>query len=204
MRKVAKFEKVSYEQFEKDVEKFLHNTQGDNTDWIKQAYDAIKLPTRATTGSAGYDFYSPFNISMQSNTEIVIPTGVRTHFFNPDWFLAAYPRSGLGFKQDVVLANTVGIIDSDYYFAENEGHILIKLRYKGKIGTTNLLHTPVRFDGFETVNIITQFDLGSVEVSTLSITAGDRFVQGILTPYGCTIDDDATEDRTGGTGSTGA
>ena len=45
--------------------------------------------------------------------------------------LKVYPRSGLGFKYQLGLANTVGIIDSDYCNSDNEGHIQIKLVNRG-------------------------------------------------------------------------
>ena len=47
------------------------------------------------------------------------------------WVLLIFPRSGLGFRHQVRLSNTVGIIDSDYAFADNEGHILVSLRNPG-------------------------------------------------------------------------
>ena len=45
----------------------------------------------------------------------------------PEWVLKCYPRSGLGFKYRLQLNNTVGIIDSDYFYSDNEGHIFAKL-----------------------------------------------------------------------------
>jgi dUTP pyrophosphatase len=44
------------------------------------------------------------------------------------WVLLILPRSGLGFRHQVRLSNTAGVIDSDYYYAENEGHIMVSLR----------------------------------------------------------------------------
>jgi dUTP pyrophosphatase len=85
-------------------------------------FEGIKLPARATTGSAGYDFFAPEDVTLPG----VIKTGVRVKIA-PGYVLCIFPRSGLGFKYGVKLVNTVGIIDSDYYNAENEGHIIIKL-----------------------------------------------------------------------------
>ena len=87
----------------------------------------IPLPRRATAGSAGYDFVSPLDIRIPPEEDVLIPTGIRARM-EPGWVLMLFPRSSLGFKHDVRLSNTVGIIDSDYYFAENEGHILVRLR----------------------------------------------------------------------------
>ena len=121
-RTIAKFEKVSFEQFFKD----MMDTSGmlDNT--IEETYKNIKLPKRATTGSAGYDFYSPIDFELKPGETIKIPTGIRC-LVDENWVLQIYPRSGLGFKYRLQLDNTVGIIDSDYSNSDNEGHIFIKI-----------------------------------------------------------------------------
>ena len=55
-----------------------------------------------------------------------IPTGIRVEM-DPEWVLKCYPRSGLGFKYRLQLNNTVGIIDSDYFYSDNEGHMFSKI-----------------------------------------------------------------------------
>jgi dUTP pyrophosphatase len=85
-------------------------------------YDDVILPRRATQGSAGYDFFAPETVILPGT----IKTGIRAKI-EPGWVLCLFPRSGLGFKFGVKLVNTVGVIDSDYYNADNEGHIIIKL-----------------------------------------------------------------------------
>lgn len=120
-----RFEKVSFEQYCKDcgyTEKFGN----DLMEGFKQEYEEIKLPKRATIGSAGYDFFMPFDISLEPNETIKIPTGIRALLDN-DKVLKCYPRSGLGFKYKLQLDNTVGIIDSDYSGSSNEGHIMLKI-----------------------------------------------------------------------------
>lgn len=112
MNKIALFEKVSKTEFLK-------------SGTIEQ-YDAVILPKRATSGSAGYDFFAPFSFTLEAGETLKIPTGIRVKIEN-GWFLAIYPRSGLGFKYRLRLDNTVGIIDADYYEADNEGHIFIKM-----------------------------------------------------------------------------
>lgn len=124
MNKIAQFEKVSYEQFKKDVNKLVPEFD-ENT--IRYYYDKIQLPTRATKGSAGYDFKAPYGFDIMKGKPRVIPTGIRCKI-DEGWVLQIYPRSGLGFKHGVALYNTVGIIDSDYYYSDNEGHIMLKLR----------------------------------------------------------------------------
>lgn len=161
MKRIAKFERVSLEQFKKDC----------SNDDVQAVYDNIKLPIRATSGSAGYDFFAPFDISLKPGETAKIPTGIRVEIAE-GWLLSLYPRSGLGFKFRLQLDNTVGIIDSDYYFSENEGHILVKITNDSKEG------------------------------KTLTVSAGSGFVQGIFTEYGITEDDNADGIRNGGFGST--
>ena len=112
MKRIAQFLKVSQTQYLLD---------GD-----KASFDSIILPKRATQGSAGYDFFAPFDFTLNAGETIKIPTGVRVKI-DCGWVLKIYPRSSLGFKYRLSLNNTVGIIDSDYFNADNEGHIFIKM-----------------------------------------------------------------------------
>ena len=86
----------------------------------------IPLPRRATAGSAGYDFICPADVTLQTGDAITISTGIRCEM-QPGWVLMLFPRSGLGFKHQVRLANTVGVIDADYFHAANEGHIMVRI-----------------------------------------------------------------------------
>lgn len=112
MKKIAQFYKVSKTEFLKS---------GDEEEYLN-----VSLPKRATSGSAGYDFYSPKEYSLLPGETVKIPTGIRVKI-DDGWVLTIFPRSSLGFKYKLRLDNTVGIIDSDYFHAENEGHIFIKL-----------------------------------------------------------------------------
>ena len=122
-RRVAKFHKVSKEQFFGDCA---------DSHWYlaESAYDKLELPKRATTGSAGYDFYAPMNIRLKPGKSVTIPTGICCEM-NPDYALFILPRSGLGFKYQLAISNTLGLIDSDYFYSDNEGHIMIKLVNRG-------------------------------------------------------------------------
>lgn len=95
----------------------------------------IPLPKRATSGSAGYDFVSPVETVIPAGGSALIPTGIRAEM-DPGWVLVLFPRSSLGFRSGVRLSNTAGIIDSDYAFAKNEGHIMVKLRNPGDAPVT--------------------------------------------------------------------
>lgn len=125
MKRIAIFEKVSLEQFKQTY------TGAD----AESVYGAIKLPKRATAGSAGYDFFAPFDIELKAGETVKVPTGIRVKM-EDGWFLSIYPRSGLGFKFRLQLDNTVGIIDKDYYDSDNEGHIMVKLTNDSKEGKT--------------------------------------------------------------------
>ena len=163
-KRVGKFEKVSYNQFKSGFD-------NESEDSVKSYYDSIKLPARATRGSAGYDFYAPFDIKLAPGETIKVPTGIRVSM-EENYVLKLYPRSGLGFKYRLQLNNTVGIIDADYYYSDNEGHIFAKI--------TN----------------------DSNEGKTVEIKAGTGFMQGIFVEYGITFDDDVKSIRNGGFGST--
>lgn len=174
--KVGKFEKVSFEQFKRD---WLDKNPTSKTCWtdeeIKMIYDNIQLPTRATAGSAGYDFSLPVQLTVHVDSAVVIPTGIRC-IIKRGWFLDLNPRSGHGFKHGIHLANTRGIIDSDYYYADNEGHIMVKL--------------------------VNDCNAEGMLNSSLTVDPGVGFCQGIFTIHGVTVDDEAHEQRTGGFGST--
>ena len=168
MERVAKFEKVSFEQFYSD----WTDTFGEcSKEKVQSIYESISLPKRATKGSAGYDFFAPLSLYIEPGNTINVPTGIRVRM-REDWVLSLYPRSSLGFKYRLQLNNTVGIIDSDYYYSSNEGHMFIKV--------TN----------------------DSNENKTVEVAAGQGFAQGIFTQYGITEDDECEGVRDGGFGST--
>lgn len=115
---IARFEKISEKQFDIDFK------------GLDAGLDEIILPKRATKGSAGYDFHCPIDIDIKAHESFRIPTGVRCHI-EDGYVLKVYPRSSFGFKYHMGLLNTVGIIDSDYYLADNEGHIIIGIANNG-------------------------------------------------------------------------
>lgn len=168
MKKIAQFFKVSFDQFFID---FSNRYPSVKEKEIREIYNKIMLPKRATQGSAGYDFYTPVMITLKPHESIQIPTGIRVKI-EPGWLLQIYPKSSHGIKYRLQLDNTVGIIDSDYFFAKNEGHILVSISNN------------------------------SNEQKTLKIFPNKAFCQGIFMEYGITIDDETNEKRIGGFGST--
>lgn len=168
MKRIAQFFKVSQDNF---INALSDEFPRYDREKAIEVYQRLKLPMRATKGSAGYDFFAPFDIELAPGETIKIPTGIRVKM-EEDWVLKIYPRSGLGFKYRLQMNNTVGIIDSDYFYSDNEGHIFIKM--------TN----------------------DSNEGKTVKVATGDGFAQGIFLEYGITVDDDATGIRNGGFGST--
>lgn len=146
------FEKVSFDVFDKDIRSIGGYIAKSDIEFM---YNAIRLPSRSTEFSAGYDFFSPIGLHIPANVAIKIPTGIKVNLStaedsNMKKFLALYPRSSLGFKYGMRLMNTVGIIDQDYYNNPyNEGHIIVA------------------------ITSMCEFD----------IDLGSKFCQGIIQPY---------------------
>ena len=110
MKGIAKFSKVSFDEFMVGINEVFPDLSEEE---VKVMYEEIKLPKRATKGSAGYDFYAPYTFTLEPGQTTKIPTGIRVRM-DEEWVLCLFPRSGLGFKYRLQLNNTVGIIDSDY------------------------------------------------------------------------------------------
>ena len=183
-QRMAQFSKVSYSQFRRDWLATFFEDERDYIDpvtkevkleidnIVRKIYENIELPKRATTQSAGYDFYIPDSFTLKAGSNIKIPTGIRCEMYD-GWVLMLYPRSGLGFKYGMKLANTVGVVDGDYFEADNEGHIFVKLT------NDSSLAKDIRFE------------------------TGDAFCQGVFLKFGITLDDEVNDQRHGGMGSTG-
>lgn len=116
---MRKFEKISYEQFKKDI----------NLD--ESLYNDYVLPSRSTKYSAGYDIKALEDFILRSGESMKIPTGLKV-MMEPDEVFMVYIRSSMGTKYNIKLMNGVGIIDCDYYNnPSNEGHFYISLRNEG-------------------------------------------------------------------------
>ena len=113
------FEKISFEQFSKDVEN------------NKEIYENIKIPQRDSDSTAGYDICLLEDIELKPNEILKLPTGLKC-FFEKDEVLLLVVRSSMGFKYNIRLCNQVGVIDADYYNnKDNEGHIWIRIQNEG-------------------------------------------------------------------------
>lgn len=168
MYRVSEFYKVGFERFAEDYKDCFGDI---DSQFLQQIYEDIVLPRRATAGSAGYDFMLPISLTILPGETVKIPTGIRSKI-EEGWALFLFPRSSLGFKYRFQLDNTVGIIDSDYYGSDNQGHILAKI--------TN----------------------DSREGKSMELKKGQAFIQGIFLPYGITMTDQVHTIRNGGLGST--
>ena len=96
---MRKFEIISQKEIEKNTDLRLEN---------------IVLPKRQTAKSAGYDFYLPYDIFLNSGEMKVVATGIKASL-EDDEVLEIYIRSSMAIKRGLFLANQVGIIDADYY-----------------------------------------------------------------------------------------
>lgn len=116
---MRKFEKISFEQFKKDIKDDLN------------LYEEYQLPKRSTKESAGYDIYALDDYIIKPNDNLKIPTGLKVDM-NSGEALLLIVRSSTGFKYNVRMCNQVGVIDKDYYNnIDNEGHFFVKLHNHG-------------------------------------------------------------------------
>lgn len=155
-------------------EKVTYNQYRKDNDELNcfEEFQDIKLPLRGSKFSAGHDFFAPFYFELEVGESIIIPTGIKVKL-DEDKFLLCVPRSSYGFGFRIQLDNTIAIIDSDFFNnIKDEGHIRLKL--------TN--------DGKENKKII--------------VKQGDAFCQGIILQYYLTENDNVTNIRNGGIGST--
>lgn len=116
---MRKFEKISFEQFAKDIA----NDQ--------ELYEIYRLPRRETKYAAAYDFYALYDYTLKPGEIKKIPTGIKATMEGDD-VLLLLDRSSMGFKYNVRMCNQVGVIDADYYNnADNEGHMWIRIQNEG-------------------------------------------------------------------------
>ena len=88
---------------------------------VKRLSSLATLPTYATEGSACFDLRAVHNGVVKPGCAMEFATDLAFEV-PPGWVMKLYSRSGHGFKHGVRLANTTGIIDSDY-----RGHVPVML-----------------------------------------------------------------------------
>ena len=159
---MAHFEKVSFGRY--NLDSVGHRIE----------YEDIKLPMQATKKSNGHDFFLPRDITIPFGGYVTIPTGIRA-ILEDNEVLLILPRSGLGFKYGITLANTIGDIDADYSDSDNEGHIFVKLVNSSPLANGK----------------------------DITLKKGEAFCQGIILNYITADGAESIEIRNGGFGSTG-
>lgn len=113
------FEKISFEQFKKDISSDV------------KLYEEYNLPKRETKYAAAYDFEALFDYTLEPGEIKNIPTGIKVNMEDDD-VLLLIDRSSMGFKYNVRMCNQVGVIDKDYYNnKDNEGHMWIRIQNEG-------------------------------------------------------------------------
>ena len=172
-KEIRGFKPVSMEAIDRLVNEFeaegAINTYVSNHIYVSRK---IIMPQRATKRSAGYDVFSHSNIVIPAKGTVLIWTNVKAYMQERE-VLIADVRSSIGIKQNIMLANTLGIIDCDYYNnSSNEGNIGIALR-----------------------NLSNEMDV--------KIKEGDRIAQLIFIPFLVADNCNSEEERVGGIGSTG-
>ena len=108
---MRKFEKISFEQFKKDIV----------DDY--ELYESYSLPKRGTKYAAGYDIFSLTDFTLKPGETIKIATGVKADMMD-DEVLFILVRSSMGFKYNVRLCNQVGIKnegDKDFVVKKGDG-----------------------------------------------------------------------------------
>jgi dUTP pyrophosphatase len=122
-----KFSKVAFSTYVEDRGYNVPECTQAELEMLWNEYEDIKLPKRGTSGSAGYDLFAPVDIEIKKGEYVVFSTGITFDTDRDDVFFMCVPRSGLGFKYQTSLANTIGVIDSDYCKSDNQGHIKVKI-----------------------------------------------------------------------------
>jgi dUTP pyrophosphatase len=170
----------------------------------KKQKGAIRLPVKSTINSAGIDIFTPVSLDIPPQTKVEFYTDVKAKM-RPGEVLMLFPRSSTGIKHDLELANTIPVIDCDFYNnPDNEGNIKIVLWNR---------RPAFECDGDQEVTMFVQ-DGVSVKVkipvmidtkedNTVHIKAGDRLVQGIFFQTLPADNGDTDKERVGGIGSTG-
>lgn len=185
--------------------------------------EPVMLPLRGTKTSAGYDFFTPVELVIKPQDKVFFWTDVCAEM-EEDEVLLLDVRSSIGTKRDLMLANTIPVIDSDYIQADNGGNIGIMLRnLKPSMKLEGYIHilAPTCVIGVDGVGHeeLLEDENGELVMSdsvvvpipnivdltaenTVVIPKGERVAQGIIVNFKESVNCNSEEQRTGGFGST--
>lgn len=183
--------------FEPVKEELLKNTYVEDD---REPVDRVLLPLRGTKTSAGYDFYATKDLIIKPQEKVMFWTDVKAKMPEGE-VLLGFIRSSMGIKNDLMMSNTVAVIDSDYYGNEkNDGNIGISIRnMKPAIGLTGIVN---EFE-LESGDRICMPEIADLTVeNTVLIRAGERVAQFIFVEFKESENCNSDVERKGGIGST--
>lgn len=162
--------------------------------------DAVFLPVRGTKTSAGYDFFATEDLTILPQQSVKFKTDVKA-YMGDDEFLFIDVRSSIGSKKDLMITNTIGVIDSDYYEnVDNDGNMMVGLRnLKPQIMIAGSICIEDVSGMFHRIPRI----LNLTEENTVVIKKGERVAQGIFIKFLESDNCNTDVERTSGTGHTG-
>jgi dUTP pyrophosphatase len=111
------------------------------------------LPTRASSYSAGYDFYMPYDLEIEAGETVIVFTDIKC-YLEHNKVLMLFPRSSMASEKGLVLANVTGVIDADYYSnQDNDGNIGIPLK--------NISNKTIKLERFDRIcqGVILTYDV---------------------------------------------
>lgn len=171
------------------------------TENMRKNSGEVLMPLRATKTSAGYDVFAPYDIVIKPQEKAMIWTDFKACMPQGEMLLADV-TSSMGAKLDLMLANTIGVIDADYYSnTSNDGNIGICLRNMKpsmKLIDFMTIESDVEECGY--VNVPHIKDMR--ESNTVVIKKGDKIGQLIFVDYKPADNCNSMNERTGGWGST--
>lgn len=168
------------------------------SDGFKKNQGETIMPLRATKTSAGYDLFAPYDVVIKPQEKAMIWTDVKAYMPQGEMLIADV-TSSMGGKLDLMLANTIGVIDADYADnKDNEGNIGICLR--------NLKPT-MKLTGYTTISMTGgDIDVPIIrdltETNTITIKKGQKIGQVIFVEYKPAENCNSDNERKGGWGST--
>lgn len=165
--------------------------------------EEVVLPLRGTKTSAGYDFYATRDLCILPQDKVMFSTDVKA-YMKPNEFLMIPIRSSLGAKKDLMISNTIGIVDSDYYDnVDNDGNMMISLRNLRPQFEVDMLNPVVCVRDMQTNKLVYLPNLKDVtNENTIFIAKGERVAQGIFIEFKESDNCNSEVERTGGVGHT--